>query len=331
MDFISSLRTKAAALNKHIVLPEGDEPRMLHAAKIIEDSNMAQITILGNVEAIKSLAASEGVELTRTNYLDPSNHSRLEEFANMYYELRKHKGMTQEKAREVVCDPLFCGALMVRAGMADGYVAGAKNSTGDVLRAAFQCIGTAPGCSIVSSCFVMIVPNCEYGENGMMIFADCAINPNPTPEQLADIAISSAQTGKALCGFEPKVAMLSYSTVGSGVGPDVDAVVEATRIVREKAPNLMVDGELQADAALVPSIGKKKAPNSNVAGYANVLIFPDLNSANIGYKLVQRLAKAEAVGPISQGMAAPVNDLSRGCSVDDIVNVVAISCLQTQK
>lgn len=331
MDFIASLRDKAASLRKHIVLPEGDEPRMLHAAKMIEDIGMAEITILGKIDDIKALAEKEGVVLNKTKLLDPRNHDKFEDFVTLYTDLRKHKGMTPEKAREIIADPLFCGALMVRSGIADGYVAGAKNSTGDVLRAAFQCIGTAPGCAIVSSCFVMIVPNCDYGEQGTMIFADCAINPNPTPDQLADIAISSAQTGKALCGFEPKVAMLSYSTVGSGSGPDVDAVKEATRIVREKAPSLMVDGELQADAALVPSIGKKKAPDSNVAGVANVLVFPDLNSANIGYKLVQRLAKAEAVGPISQGMAAPVNDLSRGCSVDDIVNVVAISSLQTQK
>jgi phosphate acetyltransferase len=329
MGFSEDVRQRAASMGKHIVLPEGAEPRMYHAARALTDQGICRVTLLGGAAAVAGIAAKEGVSLEGINVIDPATAPQHEGFAAKYAELRAKKGVTLEQAREAVKDELFFGALMVREGLADGMVAGAEHATSDVLRAAFQCIGTAPGCSIVSSCFVMLVPNCKLGENGMIVFADCAINPNPDPSQLADIAISSAQTAKALCNIEPRVAMLSFSTVGSGGDhPDVQKVIEATRLVKERAPWLKVSGEMQADAALVEKIGQKKAPGDPVAGLANVLVFPDLDAANIGYKLVQRLAGAEAVGPVSQGLALPVNDLSRGCSVDDIVSVAAITILQ---
>ena len=302
---------------------------MHHAARQLVDDGICQVTLLGAPEAVQALAASEKVSLDGVNIIDPAGGGDFEKYAAKLAELRAKKGMTLDQARETVKDPLYYGALMVKLGDAHGMVAGAKNATGDVMRATFHCIGTAPGVSIVSSCFVMLVPDCDYGEQGMIVFADCAINPNPDAGQLADIAISSAATAKALCAMEPRVAMLSFSTKGSGGDhPDVAKVVEATKTVMEKAPQLQVTGEMQADAALIEAIGQKKAPGDPVAGKANVLVFPDLDAANIGYKLVQRLAKAEAIGPVSQGLAMPVNDLSRGCSVDDIVSVAAITILQ---
>ena len=323
------IREKAKKNPKIIVLPEGEEPRMIKAAETIINEGLASLILLGREESIKSKARELGVELQdEIKIINPKDSKKLKEYAESYYQLRKNKGMSSDEAYQLLENPLYFGALMVYHDDADGLVAGSVNATGDVFRPALQTIKTAPGINIVSSSFVMVVPDCPYGENGVMVFADCALNPEPNAEQLADVAIASAATGKALVGFEPRVAMLSFSTKGSGKHPLVDKVIEATKIAQEKKPELLIDGELQADAALIPSIGERKAPNSKIAGKANVLIFPDLHSGNIAYKLIERLAKAEAIGPISQGMRKPVNDLSRGCSADDIVNVVAITVLQ---
>ncbi len=328
-DFVQSLRQKAAALNKTIVLPEGDDERMLKAAGQIRDEGFAQIALLGDAADLTNRLSGLGIDPEGISIIDPLLSTYRAEFARAYFELRKHKGMTEEQAGVAMQDPLFFGAMLVRQGMADGMVAGAVNSTGNVLRAGFQIVGTAPDATIVSSCFVMVKPEWAFGDEGRLVFGDCAVNPQPNAEQLADIAVATAATAKALCGFEPRVAMLSYSTLGSGAGPDVEKVIAAVDLARAKAPELQIDGPLQLDAALVPAIGNKKAPESTVAGAANVLIFPDLDAGNIGYKLVQRLSGAEAVGPVLQGMAKGVNDLSRGCSVDDIVNVAAITALQS--
>ena len=323
------IREKAKKNPKIIVLPEGEEPRMIKAAETIINEGIASLILLGREESIKSKARELGVELpNEIKIINPKDSKKLKEYVESYYQLRKNKGISSDEAYKLLENPLYFGALMVYHDDADGLVAGSVNATGDVFRPALQTIKTAPGINIVSSSFVMVVPDCPYGENGVMVFADCALNPEPNAEQLADVAIASAATGKALVGFEPRVAMLSFSTKGSAKHPLVEKVIEATKIAKEKKPELLIDGELQADAALIPSIGERKAPNSKIAGKANVLIFPDLNSGNIAYKLIERLAKAEAIGPISQGMRKPVNDLSRGCSPDDIVNVVAITVLQ---
>ena len=323
------IREKAKKNPKIIVLPEGEEPRMIKAAETIINEGFASLILLGREENIKSKARELGVNLSnKIKIINPKDSEKLKEYAESYYQLRKNKGVSSDEAYQLLENPLYFGALMVYHDDADGLVAGSINATGDVFRPALQTIKTAPGINIVSSSFVMVVPDCPYGEKGIMVFADCALNPEPNAEQLADVAIASAATGKALVGFEPKVAMLSFSTKGSGKHPLVDKVIEATKIAKEKKPELLIDGELQADAALIPSIGERKAPNSKIAGKANVLIFPDLHSGNIAYKLIERLAKAEAIGPISQGMRKPVNDLSRGCSAEDIVNVVAITVLQ---
>ena len=331
MSVIDKIRAKAMTEIKHIVLPEGSEPRTVQAARQITDLGIARVSLLGNLEDIHKSAQETGTDLTGVAVIDPKTSEKLTEYTELLYNLRKSKGMTMEQAAELASgNTLYFGALMVKADEADGMVAGAINATGNVLRPALQIIKTEPGISVVSSSFIMEVSNQNYGADGVLIFGDCAVIPDPTADQLAAIAVSSAQTGKQLVGMDPKVAMLSFSTKGSAKHDLVTKVQEATQKVHEIAPDLPCDGELQADAALVESVGKLKSPGSKVAGHANVLVFPDLQAGNIGYKLVQRLAGAIAVGPIIQGLAKPVNDLSRGCSVDDIVSVVAITAVKAQ-
>lgn len=324
--FLESMITRAKSNVQTIVLPEGDDPRTLEAAEAILAQGVAKLVILGDVDAIRA----SGRALDGATLIDPVKSDLHDEFADMLYELRKHKGMTPEEAAEKVKDVLYFGVMMVKTGRAGGMVAGACHATGDVLRPSLQILKTAPGVKLVSSFFVMVVPDCEYGEHGTFIFSDCGLEVQPDAERLAHIAVNSAKSWKTLLGSEPCVALMSHSSHGSAKNDDATKVVEATRIAKELAPELALDGELQADAAIVPSVGASKAPNSDVAGRANVLIFPDLDAGNIGYKLVQRLAKAEAYGPITQGIAAPVNDLSRGCTADDIVGVIAITCVQAQ-
>ena len=326
--FIDSLKLKAKSDVKTIVLPEGEDIRTIRAAAMVKKEGYAKNILLGNPEKINSIANEEGIDIDGVEIINPELGN--EEFASLFAELRKSKGVTIEDAREVVKDPLYYGVLMVKSGMVDGMVAGAVSSSANVIRPSLQILKTAPGTKLVSAFFIMNVPDCEYGEGGTFVFGDSGLNQDPTAEELAEIAISSASSFKALVGAEPKVAMLSYSTYGSAKHPLVDKVCEATRLAKEKAPELSLDGELQLDAAIVASVGAQKAPDSEVAGKANVLIFPDLNAGNIGYMLVQRLAKAEAYGPILQGIAAPVNDLSRGCTAEDIAGVVAITAVQAQ-
>lgn len=329
MDLIKQIHDKARGAKKVIVLPESNDKRMLAATEIIYKEGLADIVLLGDPYVINK-SNTEGYDLSKAFVINPSTSDKLMEYGKAYYEMRKSKGITMDETVELMKNPLYYACMMVKLGDADGMVAGAANTTGDVFRPAFQIIKTAPGISVVSSAFIMVVPDESFGDNGIIFFADCAINPEPTAEQLAEIAISTAKNAKVLAGLEPRVAMLSFSTMGSASHQLVDKVAQATKIAKEKAPDLQIDGEMQADAAIVSTIGAKKAPGSSVAGKANVLVFPDLASGNISYKLVQRLAKAEAVGPVSQGMALPINDLSRGCSVEDIVNVVAITAVQAQ-
>ena len=329
MSLMQEIIAKAKANKQRIVLPEGTEERTLRAADRLIADDIAQIILIGNVSEIHDLAGKYGLKnIDQALLIDPVGHAKKTEYAQLLAELRKSKGMTLEQAEKLVEDPLYLACLMIKNGDADGEIAGAKNTTGDVLRPALQIIKTAPCISVVSGAFLMFVKDKAYGENGVLVFADCAVMPNPNAKELAEIAVSTAQTTRALVGVEPRVAMLSFSTKGRAKHELVEKVVEATRWAKDLAPDLAIDGELQADAALVPFVGASKAPGSIVAGKANVLVFPNLECGNISYKLVQRLGNAEAIGPILQGMAAPGNDLSRGCSVEDIYNMVAICANQ---
>ena len=325
--FIDNIKERAKQNIKTIVLPETSDRRTLEAASKILEEGIAKIILVGSEEAIKK--GSEGLDLSKATIVDPETTDKLSSYIDLLVELRKSKGMTAEAAKEALTkDYLTFGVTMVKAGDADGMVAGAINATANVLRPSLQILKTAPGTKLVSAFFVMVVPNCEYGSNGTFIFSDAGLNQNPNAEELAAIAGSSAKSFELLVGEEPVVAMLSHSTKGSAKHADVDKVVEATKLAKEAYPSVKIDGEFQLDAAIVPSVGSQKAPGSDIAGKANVLIFPDLDAGNIGYKLTQRLAKAEAYGPITQGIAKPVNDLSRGCSADDIVGVIAITAVQ---
>ena len=329
MAIIDVLKEKAKADKKTIVLPESEDRRTYEAAVKILKEGIADIILVGSEEDVKK--NGEGLDLTGIKVVDPATSDRTAAYIDKLVELRSKKGMTPEQAKEILLNQyLYYGVMMVKMGDADGMVSGACHSTADTLRPCLQILKTKPGTKLVSAFFLMEVPNCEFGENGTFVFADCGLNQDPTPEELAAIAASSAESFRSLVGAEPKVAFLSHSTKGSAKHALVDKVVEATKIAKEQNPDLKLDGEMQLDAAIVPSVGAAKAPDSDVAGKANVLIFPNLDAGNIGYKLVQRLAKAEAYGPVTQGIAAPVNDLSRGCSADDIVGVVAITAVQCQ-
>ncbi len=329
MDFIEGLKERARTNLKRIVLPEGTEERTLKAADIIIGEGFAKVILVGNPLIINEEAIRFGLKnIGQATIIDPLNHDKLDVYVAKMVELRKSKGLTEEQARIQITDPLVLATLIIKCGDADGEVAGADNNTGDVLRPAFQYVKTAPGISVVSGAFIMILNDKQFGEDGMMVFADCAVHPNPTAEELAEIAVATGRTTQAIAGFEPRIAMLSFSTKGSAKHEMVDKVVKATELAKKLAPDLMIDGEMQSDAAIIPSVAAKKAPGSAIAGKANVLVFPTLETGNITYKLVQRMAHAEAIGPILQGMAAPINDLSRGCSVSDIVNLVAITALQ---
>ena len=330
MKLLDEIVARAQANPQRIVLPEAKDERTLRAADRLLADKVAEIILLGSPEEIK--ADAERLSLTHINeakIIDPQDHPKKETYVELLCELRKKKGMTPEEARKLVVDPLYLGCLMIKSGDADGEVAGAQNTTGNVLRPALQIIKTAPGISSVSGAFIMITNQKEYGKEGILLFADCAVMPAPTSAELAQIAISAAGTARSIIGMDPRVAMLSFSTKGSASHELVDKMSEATRLAKEMDPSLPLDGELQADAALVQSVADLKAPGSSVAGHANVLVFPGLEAANIGYKLVQRLGGAIAIGPILQGMAAPVNDLSRGCSPEDIYYMVAITSNQS--
>ena len=329
MELIHQIREKAKKLNKRIVLPESHDERTLKAAEIAYNENLAKIILIGNKAKVLEDAEKLGLKnIENIEIVDYDTYPKINEYADLMVELRKHKGLKKESALKLLKNPLYLSVLMIKSGDADGEVAGAANATGNVLLPAFQYIKTAPGINVVSGTFLMFLKDEKFGHNGLLLFADCAVHPDPDANELAEIAVSTGKTARAIAGIEPKIAMLSFSTKGSAKHEMVDKVVKATEIAKKMAPDMEIDGEMQADAAIIESIGKKKAPESKIAGEANVLVFPDLQSGNISYKLVQRLAGAEAIGPVLQGMAAPINDLSRGCSVSDIVNLIAITSNQ---
>lgn len=332
MDFVKYFRDKAQSNLQRIVLPEGTEPRTLEAANYVLREKIAKIILLAKPDFIKNYAEEHNLPyLLEAEVIDPLNHSKIDAYANMVVELRKNKGVDIDTARELIKNPLYLAATIIKAGDADGEVAGAENATQNVLRPGFQLIKTLPGVSLVSGVFIMILKDKEFGDDGVMLFADCAVNPEPTEDELSEIAVTTARTAQNLLGMTPRIAMLSFSTHGSAKHKMIDKVAHATHMVQTNYPNIMIDGEMQLDAAIIPEVCMKKAPNSKIMGKANVLIFPTLESGNIAYKLVHRFAHADAYGPILQGLAAPINDLSRGCSVQDIINVIAITAVQAQK
>ena len=330
MSFIDELKNKAKQDIKTIILTESEDKRVLKAAQKVKEEGFANIILIGNEEDANKLARENDIDISGIKIINPETSEKFEEYVNAFYELRKAKGMTIEKARETLKDNMYFGTMMVKEKDADGLVSGACHSTANTLRPALQILKTAPGTKLVSAFFLMVVPNCEYGENGIFIFGDSGLVENPTPDELSEIAISSSKSFEQLTGKQSKVAMLSYSTYGSAHSELTEKVIEGTKLLKEKMPDLICDGELQLDAAIIPEIAASKAPGSPVAGQANTLIFPNLDAGNIGYKLVQRLAKAEAYGPLCQGIARPVNDLSRGCNSDDIAGVIAITAVQAQ-
>lgn len=330
MSFIEEMKKRASSSIKTIVLPEANDKRVLEASQTVMKEKFAKVVLVGNKEEAEQVAKENGIDISGVEFVEPAKSAKYDEYVQAFYELRKAKGMTEEKAKELMLDSTHFAMMMVKSGEVDGLVSGAAHSTADTLRPALQILKTAPNTKLVSAFFVMCVPDCKYGENGVFVFSDCGLNENPDAESLSEIAISSSKSFEQLVGKKSEVAMLSYSTYGSAKSELTQKVIDATNLVKEKMPELAVDGELQLDAAIIPEVAASKAKGSPVAGHANTLIFPDLNAGNIGYKLVQRLAKAEAYGPLCQGIAKPVNDLSRGCSADDIVGVIAITAVQAQ-
>ena len=330
MSFIEEMKKRASSSIKTIVLPEANDKRVLEASQTVRKEKFAKVVLVGNKEEAEQVAKENGIDISGVEFVEPAKSAKYDEYVQAFYELRKAKGMTEEKAKELMLDSTHFAMMMVKSGEVDGLVSGAAHSTADTLRPALQILKTAPNTKLVSAFFVMCVPDCKYGENGVFVFSDCGLNENPDAESLSEIAISSSKSFEQLVGKKSEVAMLSYSTYGSAKSELTQKVIDATNLVKEKMPELAVDGELQLDAAIIPEVAASKAKGSPVAGHANTLIFPDLNAGNIGYKLVQRLAKAEAYGPLCQGIAKPVNDLSRGCSADDIVGVIAITAVQAQ-